>query len=54
MKKSELIQQMINIQKERKRIDGGSTITMDYIHYLEEQKRLVEIGDIELSEDKGK
>jgi len=45
MKKSELIGKLIAIEKEMKQ---DRTITMNYIHYLEEQKRLVEIGDIEL------
>jgi len=45
MKKSELIQKLIDIEKENKE---KATITMDYIWYLEKQKKLVKIGDIEL------
>ncbi len=45
MKKSELIQKLIEIEKEK---NEKSTITMDYISYLKMQKRLVETGDIEL------
>lgn len=52
MRKSEFIQKMIDIKKEIEKKEGSSTITMNYIHYLEEQKMLVEIGNIEISEDK--
>ena len=45
MKKSQFIQKMIDVEKELKQ---NRTITMDYIEYLKEQKRLVEIGDVEL------
>ena len=45
MKKSELIQKMIDITKEN---GFRGTITMDYLAYLEEKKVLVEIGDVDL------
>jgi len=45
MKKSEFLQRLIEIEKEKKE---NTTITMPYINYLEEQKKLVEIGDVEL------
>lgn len=47
MKKSEVIQNLINIEKE---IDPKkeSTITMGYIHYLKQIKKLIEVGDIEI------
>lgn len=45
MKKSELIKQMIEIEKE---IKQDRTITMNYIEYLKMQKMLVETGDIEI------
>ena len=45
MKKSEFIQQLIDIEKES---EEKATITLSYIQYLETQKRLVEVGDIEL------
>jgi len=45
MKKSEIIQKLINIEKEK---GEKMTITLDYINYLEEQKKLIEIGDIEI------
>ena len=45
MKKSEIIQKLINIEKEK---GEKMTITLDYINYLESQKKLIEIGDIEI------
>ena len=45
MKKSEMIGKLIEIEKEE---EEKTTITMDYIHYLEKIKRLVEQGDVEL------
>lgn len=48
MKKSEFIQKLINIETEKRKKEGRTTITMDYIDYLEQQKALIEIGDIEL------
>ena len=45
MKKSELIEKLIELEKEQK---GKTKITMDYIHYLQKLKRLVQIGDVEL------
>ena len=47
MKKSELIQKIVNIEKE-KDPEQKTTISMGYIHYLEEIKKLVEVGDIDL------
>lgn len=45
MKKSELIQKLIEIEEEQW---GVKTITMNYIAYLQMQKKLVEKGDVEL------
>ena len=45
MKKSEIIQSLIDIEMENKQ---DRKITMDYIEYLKMQKRLLETGDIEL------
>lgn len=45
MKKSEMIGQLIEIEKETQE---ETTITMNYIHYLEKLKRLLEIGDVDL------
>ena len=45
MRKSELIQKMIKIEEQS---EFRSKITMDYLAYLQMQKRLVEIGDVEL------
>jgi len=45
MKKSELIQKLIEIEKEQ---GENATITMNYIHYLKKLKKLIEVGDIEL------
>jgi len=50
MKKSELIQKLIEIEK--KQGNEKATITMNYIYYLEKLKKLVEVGDIELENDK--
>lgn len=45
MRKSEVIGKLIEIEKEQ---IEKARITMDYIHYLEKIKRLVEMGDCEL------
>lgn len=47
MKKSEFIQKIIDIEKERGE-NTNVTISMNYIKYLEKMKKLVEIGDIEI------
>lgn len=47
MKKSELIQQIIEIEKE-KNPKENETITMGYINYLKKIKKLIEVGDIEI------
>jgi len=44
MKKSELIQKLIEIEEKR----GDATITMNYIHYLKKLKKLIEEGDIDI------
>ena len=45
MKKSEIIQKLIEIERER---GENTTITMNYIDYLKKLKKLIEIGDVEL------
>lgn len=45
MKKSEFIQKMIEIEEEK---GDEATITLNYVQHLKQQKRLVEIGDVEL------
>ncbi len=45
MRKSELIQQVIEIEMEK---NENWTISMPYIQYLKIQKRLLELGDVEL------
>jgi len=45
MKKSEMLKKLIEIEKEKNK---HTTITMNYIDYLEEQVKLIEIGDIDL------
>lgn len=49
MKKSELIQKLIDIEEESAKAD--TTITMNYLYYLKKLKRLVEIGDVELNKE---
>ncbi len=46
MKKSEMLQQLINIEKEK---GENTTITMNYISYLETIKRMVVWGDREVT-----
>jgi len=45
MKKSKLIQKLIEIEEQEKLT---CTITMNYITYLKKLKNILEIGDIEL------
>lgn len=45
MKKSELINKLIEIEKESKE---DAKITMSFLHYLKMKKLLLEIGDIEI------
>jgi hypothetical protein len=47
MKKSELIQKLIDIEEEKDEKEFH-TITLNYIDYLKEQKALIEDEDIEL------
>ena len=46
MKRSEMMQKMIDILNTTEK--RNTTITMNYLEYLKEQKRLVEEGDIDL------
>jgi len=45
MKKSEFIGKLIEIEESK---NENATITLSYISYLKQQKRLVEVGDVEL------
>jgi hypothetical protein len=47
MKKSEMIQMLIEIEESDVK-NIGTTITMNYIEWLKIQKRLIEIGDVEI------
>ena len=49
MKKSELIQTIIDMEYELQKEEGReSTITMGYVAYLKKIKKLIETGDIDL------
>jgi len=45
MKLSEYIQKLIEIEEQK---DSNVTITMSYLDYLEEKKKLIEREDVEL------
>jgi len=47
MKKTELIQSLIEIEKEQDP-KGETTITMNYVNYLKKLKKMIECGDIEI------
>jgi len=47
MKKTELIQSLIEIEKEQDP-KSETKITMNYVNYLKKLKKMIECGDIEI------